>query len=164
MEGWDIVSNTFIPVHGGYQKLKSFQMSEIVDDATVKFCERFINKFSRTTDQMIQAARSGRQNIAEGSRASAVSKETEIKLVGVARASLEELLLDYQDYLRQNGLQLWTKQDNRVVKIRSLSRESDRSYTTYRTYIEVEPAETSANTIICLITRLITYWISSSGS
>lgn len=99
----------FIPKHGGCEQLKSFQMSEIVCDATVQFVKKYINKYSRTTDQMTQAARSGRQNITEGSMASAVSKETEIKLVGVARASLEELLLDYKDYRRQHGLTLWSK-------------------------------------------------------
>jgi restriction system protein len=145
-----MASNTFIPAHGGYQKLKSFQMSEIVYDATVKFCERFISKYSRTTDQMIQAARSGRQNIAEGSMASAVSKETEIKLVGVARASQEELLLDYQDYLRQHDLTLWVKDDARATEVRRLGSLPDRSYTTYKSYFE-GPPETAANTIICLI-------------
>ena len=90
-----------IPAHGGYQKLKSFQMAEIVYDATVVFCDRFIDKRSRTHDQMVQAARSGRQNIAEASQASGTSRKTELKLVSVARASLEELLLDYQDFLRQ---------------------------------------------------------------
>lgn len=89
-----------IAPHGGYQKLKSFQMAEIVYDATIAFCDRFIDKRSRTHDQMVQAARSGRQNIAEASQASGTSRKTEIKLVGVARASLEELLLDYQDFLR----------------------------------------------------------------
>jgi restriction system protein len=146
-----MANNIFIPAHGGYQKLKSFQMSEIVYDATVKFCELFVNKYSRTTDQMVQAARSGRQNIAEGSMASAISKETEIKLVGVARASLEELLLDYQDYLRQHGFKLWAKDDARAAAIRKLGSAPDRSYTTYRSYIEQSPAETAANTIICLI-------------
>jgi len=100
---------------------------------------------------MIQAARSGRQNIAEGSMASAVSKESEIKLVGVARASLEELLLDYQDYLRQHNLALWGKDDPRAAQVRAVGRRPDRSYTTYRPYIEDSPAETAANTIICLI-------------
>jgi len=143
-------NNKIILPHGGYQKLKSFQMSEIVYDATVKFCERFVSKFSRTTDQMIQAARSGRQNIAEGSMASAVSKETEIKLVGVARASLEELLLDYQDYLRQNGMILWDKANTAALQVRALGSAPDRSYKSYRTYIE-GTAETAANTVICLI-------------
>lgn len=90
--------------HGGYQKLKSFQISQLVYDVTVHFCDRYVDKFSRTRDQMVQAARSGVQNIAEGSEASATSKKTEIKLTQVARASLEELKLDYVDFLRQRGL------------------------------------------------------------
>jgi len=93
--------------HGGYRGLKSYQNAEIVYDATVRFCERFVARYSRTTDQMVQAARSGKQNIAEGSMASGTSRKTELKLVGIARASLEELLLDYQDFLRQRGLALW---------------------------------------------------------
>jgi restriction system protein len=140
-----------IPPHGGYQKLKSYQMSEIVYDATVKFCERFIDKRSRTVDQMVQAARSGKQNIAEGSMASGTSKKTEIKLVSVARASLEELLLDYQDFLRQRGLQLWRKDDEKVLEIRKIGVCSDRSYLSYRTYTEEQPEEIAANTIICII-------------
>jgi len=86
-------------------------MAEIVHDATVVFCERFIDRFSRTRDQMVQAARSGKQNIAEGSQVSGISKALEIKLIGVARARLEELLVDLQDYLRQHGLALWGKDD-----------------------------------------------------
>jgi restriction system protein len=140
-----------IPPHGGYQKLKSYQMSEIVYDATVKFCERFIDKRSRTVDQMVQAARSGKQNIAEGSMASGTSKKTEIKLVSVARASLEELLLDYQDFLRQRGLQMWGKDDPRVQEIRKIGVRSDRSYLSYRTYVEKQSEEVAGNTIICII-------------
>lgn len=140
-----------IQPHGGYQKLKSFQMSEIVYDATVKFCGRFIDRRSRTVDQMVQAARSGRQNIAEGSMASGTSKKTEIKLVGVARASLEELLLDYQDYLRQHGLQIWSKEDPRAKEIRALGSFRYRSYMTYKSYVEDLSAEIAANTVICLI-------------
>lgn len=98
-----------IPPHGGYRDLKSYQMAEIVYDATVAFCDRFIDRRSRTHDQMVQAARSGKQNRAEGSMASGTSQKTELKLIGVARASLEELLLDFQDYLRQRNLQLWGK-------------------------------------------------------
>jgi len=86
-------NNKFIPPHGGYQKLASFQMAEIVYDATVHFCNKYIDKHSRTHDQMVQAARSGKQNIAEGSMVSGTSKEFEIKLMGVARASLEELFI-----------------------------------------------------------------------
>ncbi|MHB9132554.1 MAG: four helix bundle protein [Armatimonadota bacterium] len=90
----------FIDPHGGYRCLKSYQTAEIICDATVKFCEQFLSPRSRTVDQMVQAARSGKQNIAEGSMASGTSKKTELKLTGVSRASLEELLVDYQDYLR----------------------------------------------------------------
>lgn len=140
-----------IPPHGGYQKLKSYQSAEIVYDATVKFCERFVDRRSRTVDQMVQAARSGKQNIGEASMASGTSKETEMKLVSVARASLEELLLDYQDYLRQHGLPLWGKDHPKAQEIRKLAYESNRSYLTYTTYIEQDSAEIAANTIICLI-------------
>lgn len=140
-----------IPPHGGYQKLKSYQMSEIVYDATVKFCNRFIDRRSRTHDQMVQAARSGKQNIAEGSMASGTSKKMELKLVGVARASLEELLLDYQDYLRQNGLELWGKEHHQAQEIRMIASQSNRSYKSYRTYIEDSSAEIAANAILCIV-------------
>jgi len=99
-----------IPKHGGYRKLKSFQIAQLIYDVTVRFCDRFIDKHSRTNDQMVQAARSGVQNIAEGSQASATSKKTELKLTQVARASLEELRLDYEDFLRQRGLELWARE------------------------------------------------------
>ncbi|MBM4427177.1 MAG: four helix bundle protein, partial [Chloroflexi bacterium] len=106
----DPKESPLIPPHGGYRELQSYQMSEIVYDATAVFCDRFIDRRSRTHDQMVQAARSGKQNIAEGSMASGTSKKTELKLIGVARASLEELLLDFQDFLRQKGLKLWGKE------------------------------------------------------
>ncbi|MDH3975140.1 MAG: four helix bundle suffix domain-containing protein [Deltaproteobacteria bacterium] len=96
-----------IPKHGGYRKLKSFQVGQLVYDVTVRFCDRYVDRFSRTRDQMVQAARSGVQNIAEGSQASATSKKTELKLTNVARASLEELRLDYEDFLRQRGMPMW---------------------------------------------------------
>lgn len=99
-----------IPKHGGYRKLKSFQVAQLVYDVTVRFCDTWIGKRSRTHDQMVQAARSGVQNIAEGSQASATSKKTELKLTQVARASLEELKLDYEDFLRQRGLTLWERE------------------------------------------------------
>lgn len=140
-----------IPPHGGYQELQSFKMAEIVYDATVAFCNRFIDRRSRTHDQMVQAARSGRQNIAEGSMASGTSKKTELKLVGVARASLEELLLDYQDFLRQRGLRLWTKDHPRARSTRDLCYRKDRSCSTYRPYIEKAPPEVAANTMVCVI-------------
>lgn len=140
-----------IPPHGGYRELKSFQHAELVYDCTVKFCDRFIDRRSRTHDQMVQAARSGRQNIAEGSQASGTSKKFELKLVGVARASLEELLLDYEDFLRQRGLKLWDKGHPTAVVIRRLAYEKNRAYSTYSSYIEKAPPEVAANTIICLI-------------
>ena len=100
-----------IPAHGGYRKLKSFQVAQLVYDVTVRFCDRYIDRRSRTHDQMVQAARSGVQNIAEGSHASATSKKTELKLTQVARASLEELKLDYEDFLRQRGLAKWEREN-----------------------------------------------------
>ena len=124
-----------IPAHGGYRRLKSFQHAELVYDATVKFCDRFVDKRSRTHDQMVQAARSGRQNIAEGSQASGTSKKTELKLVGVARASLEGLLLDYEDFLRQRGLTMWPKDHSMAATIRRLAYEKNRTYLTCSTYL-----------------------------
>lgn len=102
-----------IPEHGSYRQLKTFQLARLIFDITVRFCNRFIDGRSRTKDQMVQAARSGVQNIAEGSKASGTSKKTEIKLTNVARASLEELRLDYEDFLRQKGLPLWNYRDPR---------------------------------------------------
>ena len=104
--------STLIPKHGGYRRLKSFQMAQLVYDVTVRFVERYIDKYSRTKDQMVQAARSGVQNIAEGSQVSATSKKTELKLTQVARASLEELRLDYEDFLRQRGLSIWNQEES----------------------------------------------------
>src|SRR5207244_3627223 len=106
-----------IPLHGGYRKLKSFQVAQLVYDVTVRFCDRYIEKRSRTHDQMVQAARSGVQNIAEGSQASGTSKKMELKLTNVARASLEELRLDYEDFLRQRGLALWAREDPRRAEL-----------------------------------------------
>jgi four helix bundle suffix protein len=102
-----------IPRHGGYRNLKSFQIAQLVYDVTVRFCERYVDRFSRTRDQMVQAARSGVQNIAEGSQASGTSKKTELKLTNVPRAGLEELRLDYEDFLRQRRLPLWQRDDPR---------------------------------------------------
>ena len=102
------MSEPLIPEHGGYRRLRSFQVAQLVYDVTVRFCNRYVPRTSRTRDQMVQAARSGVQNIAEGSQASGTSKKTELKLTNVARASLEELRLDYEDYLRQHGLELWS--------------------------------------------------------
>ena len=106
-----------IPRHGGYRNLKSFQVAQLVYDVTAAFCEAHIERRSRTHDQMVQAARSGVQNIAEGSQASATSRKTEMKLTNVARASLEELRLDYEDYLRQRNLGLWGWKDPRRAEL-----------------------------------------------
>jgi four helix bundle protein len=111
------VAQNFIPPHGGYEDLLSFCKARIVYDATVRFCERFLKKRDRTREQMVQAARSGIQNITEGSQASGTSKETEIKLMNVARASLEELLEDYRDFLRVRALPLWDKDSREALGV-----------------------------------------------
>jgi restriction system protein len=139
-----------IPPHGGYRELQSCQMAEIVFDATAVFCDRFIDRRSRTHDQMVQAARSGKQNIAEGSMASGTSKKSELKLIGVARASFEELLLDFQDYLRRQGLPLWGKEHAKAREVRALCYQKNRSYSTYKPYFEAS-AEIAANAMVCLI-------------
>ncbi len=123
-----------IPAHGGYRKLKSYQTAEIIFDATVAFCDRFIDRRSRTHDQMVQAARSGKQNIAEASQVSATSKKTELKLTGVARASLEELLQDYQDFLRRHRLPIWPQDHPQTQAIRRIAYKCDRSYESDRPY------------------------------
>ena len=140
-----------ISPHGGYRDLKSYQTAVIVHDATVAFCDRFVDRRSRTHDQMVQAARSGKQNIAEGSVASGTSRKIELKLVGIARASLEELLVDYQDFLRQRDLPLWGKDHPTARQIRALAYSPDRSYGTYRPHVEAATPEIAANTLICLI-------------
>lgn len=129
--------------------MRSYQGATVIYDLTTDFCSRYIDRYSRTTDQMVQAARSGKQNIAEGSMASGTSKKTELKLISVARASLEELLADYEDYLRQHRFVQWGVNDPRAVEIRKIAYKSDRSYETYRTYME-DP-ESAANAAICLI-------------
>ena len=145
------MTERFIPAHGGYRKLLSYQRAEVVYDATVRFCNRFMDRRDRTVDQMIQAARSGKQNILEGSMVSGTSKETEIKLTNVARASLEELLADYGDFLRVRNLPLWNKNDPRALAVRQSSRRRDASYATHASHVEKGTPEEAANTIICLI-------------
>ena len=140
-----------LPPHGGYENLLSFQKARIVYDGTVRFCERFVNKRSRTHDQMTQAARSGKQNIVEASQASGTSKETELKLTNVARASLEELLEDYRDILRTGGHPLWDKNSKEALFVRRLGSKSNVSYESYRSYVETRPAQIVANILICLI-------------
>jgi four helix bundle suffix protein len=141
----------FIPAHGGYEDLLSFQKARIVYDGTVTFCQRFLRSGDRTLDQMVQAARSGKQNILEASQASGTSKETEIKLVNVARASLEELLEDYRDFLRVRRAPLWEKNSREALFVRRLGVQENASYEPYRTYIETRPPEVVANILICLI-------------
>src|SRR5438067_13707491 len=126
----------FIPPHGGYQNLLSYRKAEIVYDATVYFCGRFLDKRDRTYDQMIQAARSGKQNIVEGSMASGTSKETEIKLTNVARSSLEELLTDYRDFLRKRGFVEWTNDHPYRARLQELNRTPNPTYETFRKGIE----------------------------
>jgi restriction system protein len=159
-----------IPTHGGYRNLRGFQVASIVYDGTVIFCDRFVSKRSRTHDQMVQAARSGRQNIAEGSAASATSKKMELKLTNVAKASLEELLLDFEDFLRQRNLRLWDKNDPEALAVRrryrsfpgewfaesDLSDPSDDSDLSDKLdpYGVAEAAPVvAANTLLCLINQ-----------
>jgi four helix bundle protein len=138
----------FIPPHGGYRQLFSYRKAEIVYDATVYFCSRFLDKRDRTYDQMIQAARSGKQNIVEGSMASATSKETEIKLTNVARASLEELLTDHRDFLRLRQREEWPKDHRYAQRLRQLNRLPDATYETFRKGIEHPDPAICTNVII----------------
>ena len=150
---------------GGYRCVRSFQVTTIIYDGTVFFCERFMDRRSRTVDQMEQAARSGRQNIAEASRAAATSSQTELRLTNVARASLGELLLDFEDFLRQHHLPQWSKNDPAAQQVRALGRQqqpADRTDPTERTeradvfgsyaeWLNSNDPAVVANTIICLI-------------
>ncbi len=158
------MSENLLPKFGGYRNLRGFQISQLVYDITVRFVDQYINRFSRTQDQMVQAARSGVQNIAEGSLASATSKKTELKLTQVARASLEELKLDYEDYLRQNRFIEWERlhplrqelidkrcktADDVAFWIMEVSKRSPHSKSTLST--QIYPA-LSANAALVLIT------------
>ena len=145
------MSEGFIPPHGGYADLLSYQKAEIVYDATVHFCNRFLDKRDRTRDQMIQAARSGKQNIIEGSMASATSTETEIKLTNVARASLEELLADYRDFLRSRNLEEWSRNHPYTARLRQLNRTPGANYETFRKAVEHPDPAICANAVIGLI-------------
>ncbi len=141
----------FIPPHGNYREPLSYQKSEIVYDLTFRFCQRFLERGDRTIDQMIQAARSGKQNIAEGSAASGTFKEMEIKLTNVARASLEELLVDYEDYLRVRDLKRWSKDSREASFVRRRAAIPGGTFETWREFVETRPAEVVANIAICLI-------------
>lgn len=149
---------------GGYRKLASFQTATLIYDATWWFCEKFLDPRSRTVDQMVQTARSGRQNIAEGSRAAASSSQTELRLVNVARASLEELLLDYEDYLRHRRLPLWAPDSPEARAVRAVAFRKNRSdpsdptdlsdqqrYVLYARWLDHADSAIRANATICLI-------------
>jgi four helix bundle suffix protein len=149
---------------GGYHDLRSFQIATIIYDATYWFCERFLEPRSRMSDQMVQAARSGRQNIAEGSRASATSSQTELRLTNVARASLEELLLDYEDFLRHRRLRKWAPDDPEALAVRRIGQDrsdpSDRSdqtdeqrYAIYAKWLDHADPAIRANALLCLINQ-----------
>jgi four helix bundle suffix protein len=142
--------------HGGYEQLLSFQKARIVFDGTVWFCDHFIPRGDRTRDQMVQAARSGKQNILEGSQASGTSKETELKLTNVARASLEELLEDYRDFLRKRHVAEWPKDHRYTRRLRALNRQPGANYETFRRGIEHPDTAIAANVMIGLI-KLTTY-------
>jgi four helix bundle suffix protein len=137
--------------HGNYQNLLSYEKAVVIYDLTFRFCERFLRKGDRTVDQMVQAARSGKQNIVEGTKASGTSKETEIKLINVARASLEELLEDYRDFLRVRDFLLWPKDSREARYVRRLGNKRHTSYEAYREFCETRPADVVANIAICVI-------------
>ena len=141
----------FIPPQGHYQELLSYQNAEVVYDLTFRFCEHFLKRGDQTIDQMIQAARSGKQNIVEGSKASGTSKEMEIKLTNVACASLEELLVDYQDFLRVRDLRIWPKDSKEAQYVRKLGKRTPVTYETFREFCETRPDEVVENIALCLI-------------
>ena len=140
-----------LPPRGDYQTLLSFQKAEVVYDVTFRFAHKFLSKGDRTVDQMIQSARSGKKNILEGSKAALTSKETEIKLTNVARASLEELLDDYKDYLRARDLMIWDKDSKEAKFVRRLGLKTPLTYKDFREFVETRPPEVVANIALCLI-------------
>lgn len=143
----------FLPKTGNYRELLSYRKAEIIYDFTFRFCEKFLKRGDRTIDQMVQAARSGKQNIAEGSKASVTSTEAELKLTNVARASLEELLIDYQDFLRVRDQPLWDKNSREALYVRKLGKSRDETFESYRPFFDDRPPETLANIAICLINQ-----------
>lgn len=159
MKHYNEINKGFIPVHGGCKNLITYQKSEIIYDGTIYFTKRFFRKYDRTIDQMVQAARSGKQNIVEASMASGTSKEMEIKLTNVARASLEELRIDYQDFLRTNNLPIWEKEHRLVTRLRELNKIPNATYETFRKAIENESPEICANVMIGLI-AVVSYLLS----
>ena len=142
-----------LPPRGDYQTLLSFQKAQVIYDITFRFAHKFLSRGDRTVDQMIQSARSGKKNILEGSKAGLTSKETEIKLTNVARASLEELLDDYKDYLRARDLAIWDKGSKEAQYVRTLGRKTPQTYEDYREFVETRPPEVVANIALCLINQ-----------
>jgi four helix bundle suffix protein len=147
----DCDSHPIIPPRGDYQTLHSFHKAEVVYDITFRFAHKFLARGDRTIDQMIQAARSGKKNVLEGSKAALASKETEIKLTSVARASLEEVLDDYRDYLRVREYREWAKDSREALYVRRLGRKLPQTYELYREFVETRPPAVVANIAICLI-------------
>lgn len=144
---------SFLPKHGNYQELKAFQKAEVVYDLTVRFVRKYLARGDRTIDQMVQAARSGKKNLLEGSKASKTSKEMEIKLTNVARASLEELLDDYHDFLRNRDSSSWDKDSKEALYVRRLGTKQPQTFELYRNIFETRPPEVLANIAICLINQ-----------
>jgi four helix bundle suffix protein len=151
------MSEPIILPHGGYKNLITYQKSDFIFQGTCIFVKRFLKAGDRTIDQMVQAARSGKQNIIEGSQASATSKEIELNLTNVAKASLEELLEDYLDYLKIRNLSEWSKDSETGLVARQVGRES--VWDKFRPYIEQESNEVAANFMISAI-RQCTYLLS----
>ena len=135
---------------GNYEKLIVYQKAEAIFDITYYFCHNYLRRGDRTIDQMVQAARSGKQNITEGSAASATSREMEIKLKNVAKASLLELLTDYKDYLRTRNHREWEDHSPEVKAMRTICREHNDS-AFYMNIVKTRPPETIANMAICMI-------------
>jgi four helix bundle suffix protein len=149
--GTGTLAEGFIPPHGGYEKLLAYHKALVVYDATVYWCDRFLDRYDRTRDQMIQAARSGKQNILEGSEASGTSKETEIKLTGVAKASQKELLEDYRDFMRNHGITEWEPNHPYALRLRKLNRTPGANYQTFKKGIEHPDPAICTNVIAGLI-------------
>ena len=144
------MSEMLIPRKGNYKKLLSYQKTEVIFEMTYYFCHNYLQRGDRTIDQMVQAARSGKQNIVEGCAASATSNKTEIKLVSVAKASLQELLEDYEDYLRTRGHRQWEEGSKELEAMRRLGRtHNDAPF--FMDLVKTRPPETIANMAIVLL-------------
>jgi hypothetical protein len=158
----DSMELRLIPPRGDYQTLLSFQKAEVVYDLKFQFTHRFLAKGGRTVDQMIQAARSGKKNLLEGSKAGRTSKETELKLTNVARASLEELLDDYRHFLRVRGYREWAKDSREALYVRRLGRQTPQTYDLYREFVET--FEAAASTLTMPFLRPMRFWRTSRWS